>query len=517
MHEDGGLAYKLQSEEIEEHLNHNKIRSQIVRSDNQTAKSIQQTEQQIYQQYRKQRQAQIDEQLAKELQLNLIEEDQKQMMETQRIVEEDEKYAKCLAEKEKQRMAKRKLAREQAQIEKIKRDRLQYYLDNNFEISSTMNDDLDELDLSDFCMKPPDQLKGDQLQTFMADQDEELARFLQIYENQKKTTLIKDKQELMENQDFEIARLIYEEEKAKLRRIKEKRLQKQRAKAARNQVELNDCQQRQQQEYYLPDNRLYRLPNQLNERQLDEDQLNYANHEEASLYDEPPQEDNLPNSYSNQLNCDNSFENCSSEETNLKQLDDRSSNQKLDNKLEQNQAQQLHYNALNQIENNAQYTLSTKQFSNQNNSAVANFVNRALPPVPNTAKFDNIFSNIDPTYNKSKEKSNSISDNTLNSSSISSDSTNLQINGLHFARVVVVENDSNNQNEYDLVEQLAQKDHSADQLNQQFNNQINSQNYVIQNQQLNPVQGQKRASATLTSQKKSKDKKSKEKSSCRQQ
>ena len=434
-----------------------------------------------------------------------------------------------------------------------------------------MNDDLDELDLSDFTLKPPDQLRDDQLQVFMAEQDEELARFLQIYENQKKNTLVRDKQELQENQDYEIARLIYEEEKAKLRRLKEKRLKKQRMKQAQqfNNKEPNPTEFNNQPEYYIPDNRLYRLPNQSNEPNSNQEEQ-YLN-EEQSLYDEPPQED-LTVNYSNQANGDrtqfeNSYNENSNEETNLKYLDNRpassnSSNHsqiRNDSKLSNvhrtqhiKSDEQLRYNAVNHTEDNAQYTLSTKQH-HQANQNVFNFVNRALPPVPPAAKFHNIAMDLDPTYNKSKKDKSeySLSSNTLNSS-VSTDSTNLQANsspqvsGLHYAQLAQVENGLQHlqqqqqhlQNEYDLAEQHCsnlntdynqQFDNSSanyqpNQLNQQMNNpllsQNNGQNYVM-HQQSNanhymPVQGQKRTPTVATNQKKA-SKKEKGKEKCRQQ
>lgn len=565
VHEDSGLAYKLQNEEIEGHLNSNRNRNQIVRSDCLQAKHIQEAEQAVYQQYRKQRQAQLDEQMAKELQLNLIEEDQKQMLEQQQRIAEDEKYAKAIAEKEKQKMRRRKLAREQAQIEKIKRERLQYYLDNNFEVTSTMNDDLDELDLSDFCMKPPDQLRGDQLTVFMAEQDEELARFLQIYENQKKSTMVKDQQELMENQDYEIARLIYEEERAKLRRIKEKRLQKQRTKqAARNQELIANQEQlsqaesssssQQPVEYYIPDQRLYRLPNRSNAEQLNEDQQQYLVQQHTEeLYDEPPiepdgqqfaSEPTLDAAYSSQANCDDQyFENeNASEETNLKYLIDgrqssssnsiAASNQKKPekSKLSKLEQQQLRYNPLSQVAaEDAQYTLSTKQLSaghQQSTQVNLSFVNRALPPVPTSKlhKFHNIAMDIDPTYHKSKNKSradSSSGDQALNSSSASNedalDDALAQINGLHFAQLARVEDGLN---EYDLVgEQRASHFGQTASDPSAFGN-SQSVNYGLHNQQqhyvhaVQPVQGQKRAP---TSSNLKKSKKDKHRDKCRQQ
>ena len=227
VHEDEGLAYRMQADEIEGHLHQNKVKSRLVRSDLLQAQTLQQLELHEQQRQQTQQQQAMDEQLAKEMQLRLIEDEQWQAAEKQRIADEDEKLAQRLAEKERQKVVRRKQAREPAQIEKIKRDRLQFYVDNQLEITDSINDDLNDLDLSDFCMKPPGQLSGDQLSQFLADQDEELARFLQQYENQRKAALIKDSRTLLEHQDHEIARLLYEEEKAKARRLKEKRLQKQ--------------------------------------------------------------------------------------------------------------------------------------------------------------------------------------------------------------------------------------------------------------------------------------------------
>ncbi|KAK4337182.1 hypothetical protein RND71_044008 [Anisodus tanguticus] len=448
VHEDGNLAYKLQNEEINSHLNQNKMRNQTVRSDLIQAKNIHQTEklqQQYYQQIRKQKQAQLDEQIAKEMQFNLIQEEQKQMMEMQRIVDEDEKLAKELAEKEKRRLQRRKLAREKAQIEKIKRERFQYYLDNNLDVTSTINDDLDELDLSDFCRKPPEDLNSDQLANFITEQDEELARFLQIYENQKKNSLAKDKQQLIENQDYEIAKMIYEEEKIKLRRLKEKRLQKQKLKQTKN----NEADQ---PEYYIPDDRLYRLPNQYNYSDTNNDLIKNK-YSDQSFYDEPPHEFQNNNEINtlnsnkssgfnsitdfqndNQPNCFNKKESLPVyNKFDLQNFEDNVlNNDQLNNKPE---SLNLHYNPSNNnsstIEENNQYTLSTKQLSNQNNVCILSFVNRALPPIPNT--FHNIAMDIDPTYNR-KSKLSTQNDDNLDSA----EKLLIEQNGLHFAQLARV-------------------------------------------------------------------------------
>jgi hypothetical protein len=270
VHEDGGLAYRLQSDEIQDHLKQNKVKSRLVRADLLQAQTMQQFEMLEKQVQHEHQQQVMDEQLAKEMQLKLIEEEQRQAIEKQRLAEQDERLAQKLADKERQKVLRRKLAKEQAQIEKIKRERLRLAADFDLPIDSIerVADDLNELDLSDFCMKPPGQLSGDQLNQFVADQDEELARFLQMYENQRKTAAAQDQQTMVESQDHEIARLLFEEEKAKVRRAKEKRLQKQMQK------------QRSSQASSL-------LPDDLVEEQIYANHSRIVQHQAESLYEDP--------------------------------------------------------------------------------------------------------------------------------------------------------------------------------------------------------------------------------------
>jgi hypothetical protein len=88
--------------------------------------------------------------------------------------------------------------------------------------------DLSDLDLSEFCIKPPSGLSPEQLKAFQDEQDAELARFLQQHEAKRSQSTARERQQLIEAQDQEIARVLQEQERAKAKRLREKaRLKKQ--------------------------------------------------------------------------------------------------------------------------------------------------------------------------------------------------------------------------------------------------------------------------------------------------
>lgn len=396
VHEDGGLAYRLQSDEIHDHLNQNKVKSRLVRSDLMQAQTMQQLEI-IEKQVQHEHQQQVmDEQLAKEMQLKLIEEEQRQAAELQRLAEEDERLAQKLAEKERQKVLRRKLAKEQAQIEKIKRDRLRLTNDLELPLDSIeiVKDDLNELDLSEFCMKPPGQLEGDQLHQFQADQDEELARFLQLHENQRKGATGQTKQTILEHQDYEIARLLYEEEKAKVRRAKEKRAHKQMLK---QQQQIHGDSANASASGFDPSTGEQIYANL--------SQISYSQSE--SYYEEPITESTSPFYYGQSTGIDpigNSSQNDVSpvELENSYQLPTGQSSSPDVVLLEEYEAVHRRSNDSSPSNAIANERLHRAYATYETNESVADFVNRVPPVLP--VAFHNIAMDIDPTYNRRQKQ-----------------------------------------------------------------------------------------------------------------
>lgn len=247
--EDGVLAYKLQTEEIEQHYNYNRHRNRLVRTDLQEAKSVQQIEeeeavlQQKYEQMLLEQQERDDELVAQQLQEQLAQED----IEKQKHVEqEDERLARQLQEREKHRLGRKRLEWELRQVEKARhqspaninrenecsvRNEVENISKNlaKTEITPPMNlimkEDKDS-DLSDFCLKPPPGLTEDELKKFQEEQDAELARLLQEQETKRRGPNFKDRQLAIEAQDRELARVLQEQERAKAKKAREKARQK---------------------------------------------------------------------------------------------------------------------------------------------------------------------------------------------------------------------------------------------------------------------------------------------------
>ncbi|RWS28359.1 Coiled-coil domain-containing protein 3-like protein [Leptotrombidium deliense] len=218
--EDGMLAYKLQNEEIEQHYEGNRWKSKIGRMDLHKAKNLQEIEEEILKEQQKMFQQQlVDEQIAKEIHDEYTTEERR----VQLLKEEDERLAKKLHEKEKERQQKRRLQKERQQLEKIK---VEKGLVSNMDSLNIEETHLNDIDLSDFCMKPPPGLSEEELKHFLAEQDAEIALFLQQQEAKRSDSLLKERRMLVEAQDFEIARLLQIEEKARIKRLKERARQK---------------------------------------------------------------------------------------------------------------------------------------------------------------------------------------------------------------------------------------------------------------------------------------------------
>ncbi|XP_053208324.1 coiled-coil domain-containing protein 50-like isoform X2 [Panonychus citri] len=245
--EDNAIAYRLQDEEINSFYEGNRFKNQVFRSDLEKARYIQEKEEyerMIEFERERQRVADEDERIAKEIQEALVDEERRKAEQLNLIVEEDEKLAQRLQEKEKERLKRKKVQRERLQVEKI---RLEKFGSMNPDLLDAVNRTIADMDdaeifgdlvnpiagtsnssgltedyLSDLCLKPPVGLTEAEMSQFMAEQDEELARFLHQYETQRKAAIAKEKKEWIEAQDYEIARILQEEEKARAKRARER-------------------------------------------------------------------------------------------------------------------------------------------------------------------------------------------------------------------------------------------------------------------------------------------------------
>jgi hypothetical protein len=104
------------------------------------------------------------------------------------------------------------------------------------------NTEATEVDLSEFCLQPPPGLTESELQAFQAEQDAELARFLQQQEAKKEA--LKEKLNVIESQDHELATLLAARERAKAKRLKERARIKAISKANGNGQSTNDTHSR---------------------------------------------------------------------------------------------------------------------------------------------------------------------------------------------------------------------------------------------------------------------------------
>ncbi|XP_054165270.1 uncharacterized protein LOC128962891 [Oppia nitens] len=266
--EDGVLAYQLQNQEISQHYEGNRNKSRTVREDLPIAKGLQRNEEEeataVRLSYERllDHQYDEDERLAREMQRRLMEQESSQ----RRTEEEDERLAKQLAARDKARLVRKRLEREKQQVEQlsaqlnvthvvnpphhhqhsrmsqsdgtdsdnqqfsaatasashsgvVSADRMNWRNSANSGGGALSED---ELDLSEFCMQPPDDLTPDELRIFLEEQDAEIARLLQQQEIKRKSTVDKGKLAQIEAQDYEIARRLHKQEKERLRRLKER-------------------------------------------------------------------------------------------------------------------------------------------------------------------------------------------------------------------------------------------------------------------------------------------------------
>ncbi|KAK6622128.1 hypothetical protein RUM44_001935 [Polyplax serrata] len=259
VHEDGALAYRLQDEEIKQHLIGNRSRNTQIREDFPRAKDEQQREaeeairlhqQLLYQQ--EQQDAKIAEQLAYKIEKE--EEERRRMLE-----EEDKELAKLLQEQEQSKVSKRERDLRELETHTPKKEqyyyddkrnlnqqrpltnqRMFYYDDNNLSDINNVG-----LPLQDEIVKPmrscnlssrgnyqhfnktPAEICEDEARRIQEEKDEEYARYLQEKENlDTLDTVNKDRLLAIETQDKELARLLQEKERAKARRARERAKQK---------------------------------------------------------------------------------------------------------------------------------------------------------------------------------------------------------------------------------------------------------------------------------------------------
>lgn len=223
--EDGVLAYRLQSQEINQRYNLNRTNNQVLRSDLPIAKTVQRTEEEEAQFLRDaydhmlHQQEVDDEKIALELQQQL----QREAAIHASLQEEDERMALELQ--------RRELPKKLDRIERRRKDdalpaalrRLSLGEESGGADAETVERDSD---FSDFCLQPPPGLEGEELRRFQEEQDAELARLLQEQETKRRGQSAKDRQIAMEAQDRELAKMLQDQEKARLRRARERARQK---------------------------------------------------------------------------------------------------------------------------------------------------------------------------------------------------------------------------------------------------------------------------------------------------
>lgn len=238
--EDGVLAYRLQSQEINQRYNLNRTNNQLLRSDLPVAKTVQRTEEEEAQFLRDaydqmlQQQEEDDAKVALELQQQL----QREAAIHATLQEEDERMALELE----------RLPKKLDIIERRRRDNALPAALRGLSLGSTVAGvAAKDSDFSDFCLQPPPGLCGEELRKFQEEQDAELARLLQEQETKRTGQSAKDRQIAMEAQDRELAKMLQDQEKAKLRRARERARQKtllqQQLQQQRQQQQLHEGQQ----------------------------------------------------------------------------------------------------------------------------------------------------------------------------------------------------------------------------------------------------------------------------------
>uniref|UniRef100_A0A1E1XJ63 Coiled-coil domain-containing protein n=1 Tax=Amblyomma aureolatum TaxID=187763 RepID=A0A1E1XJ63_9ACAR len=236
--EDGVLAYRLQSQEINQRYNLNRTNNQVLRADLPVAKTVQRSEEE---------EADFIRRTYEEMLRQQEEHDAKVAMELQQQLQR-EAALHAAAQEEDQRVAlelqRRELPKKMDRIERRRKDdalpTVLKRLSLGEDASGAFYDDSDsrDEDFSDFCLQPPPGLAGEDLKKFQEEQDAELARLLQEQETKRRGASANDRQIAMEAQDRELAKMLQDQEKARLRRARER---------ARQKALLQQQQQQQQQ------------------------------------------------------------------------------------------------------------------------------------------------------------------------------------------------------------------------------------------------------------------------------
>ncbi|XP_075540368.1 uncharacterized protein LOC142575170 isoform X5 [Dermacentor variabilis] len=224
--EDGVLAYRLQSQEINQRYNLNRTNNQLLRADLPVAKTVQRTEEE---------EADFIRRTYEEMLKQQEEHDAKVALELQQQLQR-EAALHAAAQEEDQRLAvelqRRELPKKLDRIERRRRDdalpSVLKRLSIGEDSSGAFFDDSEsrDEDFSDFCLQPPPGLSGEDLRKFQEEQDAELARLLQEQETKRRGASANDRQIAMEAQDRELAKMLQDQEKARLRRARERARQK---------------------------------------------------------------------------------------------------------------------------------------------------------------------------------------------------------------------------------------------------------------------------------------------------
>ncbi|GAV07780.1 hypothetical protein RvY_17582 [Ramazzottius varieornatus] len=222
VHEDEGLAHRLQKEEFQSHFGHNKKERTIVRGDIKEAKKVQTEEElEIERKHLEHlRQLQLleerDRQIAQRLQQTLSED--VQPVGGDFYLQDDQALARKLQEEEE--AAIRRLdsvpstSRPSGQSHRVAPQTIYERLPNR----RTPRSDIDE-DLMRGRNAPVDQ--QERRRVLQEQKDEELARQLQAMEEQE-SLASRDYKIAVESQDAEYARLIDEKERERLRKLKDR-------------------------------------------------------------------------------------------------------------------------------------------------------------------------------------------------------------------------------------------------------------------------------------------------------
>ena len=244
---------------VNRHYEGNRSKNQVVRSDLHQAKSLQEYE---YQEMMRRYQRELEEQLENDARIAAQIQEQEMrardvsksgLQREESIVERDRLIAERLQAKEKMKLLKYKLFKEKRQVERVASgsglsngthspavgDNHSNHSNDSGANGATCNgthgingrnrfrsgqhgDIVDISDLTEFCMKPPDDLTEEEKRIFLEEQDAELARFLQKQEASRN----QGKKSVIESHDAEIARILQEQEKAKARKLREKARQR---------------------------------------------------------------------------------------------------------------------------------------------------------------------------------------------------------------------------------------------------------------------------------------------------